>query len=133
MIQVSVKCPKCGKSLMNASHRLDAKPSIMITLSYAGKKAPLFLSSLYGSYAADTSINIPPGKIAGFRCPQCKGDLKSTRKCERCSAQMVAFDLKQGGQVQICARRGCKKHVLEFQDPECELQAFYKSYSTSFQ
>lgn len=133
MIQLLVKCPKCGKSLMNPARRLDAKPSVMITISYAGKNAPLYLSSLYGSYAVETSVSVPLGKIAGFRCPHCKTDLKSTRKCDRCGGQMVAFDLKQGGQVQICSRRGCKKHVLEFQDPESELQAFYKSYSSSFQ
>ena len=132
MIQVGVCCPKCGKSLMNSARKIDGKPSITITLTYAGKNAPLNLSALYGSYALETKLVVPLGKVAGFRCPHCKADLKSTRKCERCSSQMVAFDLRQGGQVQICSRRGCRKHVLEFQDPDSELQAFYKSYSTSF-
>lgn len=132
MMSVSVKCPHCGKSLMDTSKQLNGKPAIAVRLTYAGKNAPLYLSSLYGSYDAETALPIPLSKIAGFRCPHCKGDLKSTRKCDLCSAQMVAFDLKQGGQVQICSRRGCKKHILEFQDPDNELQSFYKSYVKSF-
>jgi len=45
---------------------------------------------------------------------------------------MAAFKLRDGGKIQICSRRGCKKHLLEFQDPESELEAFYKSYTSSF-
>ena len=113
---------------MNSSKKLDGAPSIEVNLTYAGKHAPLYLSSLYGSYKAETELNMPVGKVAGFRCPHCKADLKSTRKCDACGSQMIAFELKAGGQVQICSRRGCKKHVLEFQDADSELQAFYKSY-----
>ncbi|MDA8131545.1 MAG: hypothetical protein M0011_08590 [Elusimicrobia bacterium] len=128
MLSVSVKCPHCGKSLMSASKKLDDAKAIEVNLTYAGKHAPLYLSSLYGSYQVETSLNMPVGKVAGFRCPHCDADLKSTRKCDACGSQMVAFDLKAGGQVQICSRRGCRKHILEFQDPDSELQAFYKSY-----
>ena len=128
MINVHVKCPHCGKSLMNSSKKLDKAPSIEVHLTYSGKHAPIYMSSLYGSYAVETALPIPQGKVAGFRCPNCKADLKSTRKCDACGSQMIAFDLKAGGQVQICSRRGCKKHVLEFQDADSELQAFYRSY-----
>ena len=113
---------------MSASRKLDDAKAIEVNLTYAGKHAPLYLSSLYGSYQVETSLNMPVGKVAGFRCPHCNADLKSTRKCDACGSQMVAFDLKAGGQVQICSRRGCRKHILEFQDPDSELQAFYKSY-----
>ena len=132
MINVSLKCPHCGKSLMDAKKKLDEATSINVHLTYAGKNAPLYMSSRYGSYVVETELSVPLGKIAGFRCPHCKADLKSTRKCEVCAAQMVAFDLKEGGQVQICSRRGCKKHLLEFQNPDSELQAFYKSYVKAF-
>lgn len=128
MVNVSVKCPHCGKSLMNSGKKLDKVASIEVNLTYAGKHAPLYLSSLYGSYLVETSLPIPTGKVAGFRCPHCEADLKSGRKCDACGSQMIAFELKGGGQVHICSRRGCKKHVLEFQDADSELQAFYKSY-----
>ncbi|MBI4655569.1 MAG: hypothetical protein HY746_02355 [Elusimicrobia bacterium] len=132
MINVLVKCPLCKKSLMDAKNKIDSKPSIAVTMTYAGRNAPLYLSSLYGSYKIQTVINVPRGKIAGFRCLFCKKDLKSSRKCDICGAQMVSFDLWHGGQVQICSRRGCKKHLLEFQDPDIELEAFYKSYLKAF-
>ena len=132
MISVSVKCPHCGKSLMDPKKKLNSSTSILIHLTYAGKNAPLYMSSAYGSYLVETPLGVPIGKIAGFRCPHCKADLKSTRRCDVCAAQMVAFDLKEGGQVQICSRRGCKKHILEFQNPDNELQAFYKSYVKAF-
>ena len=128
MISVSLKCPHCGKSMMDAAKKLDGATAIAVRLTYAGKNSPLYMSAHYGSYTVETGLRIPLGKIAGFRCPHCKADLKSTRKCEICAAQMVAFDLKEGGQVQICSRHGCKKHLLEFQNPDSELQAFYKSY-----
>jgi len=132
MINVSLKCPLCGKSLMDAGKMLDGKPAITVKLTYAGKNSPLYLSSVYGSYKVETEITVPQGKIAGFRCPHCKGDLKSTRKCDVCGAQMVAFDLKEGGQVQICSRRGCRKHILEFENPNKEIEAFYRSYLKAF-
>ena len=132
MLQVSVKCPHCSKTLMDPARKVDGKSSISICLSYAGKKGMLSMSALYGSYAVEQPFDIPQGKVAGFRCPHCDADLKSTRKCDSCGAQMVAFDLRGGGQVQICSRKGCKKHVLEFQDPKTELEAFYKSYAKSF-
>jgi hypothetical protein len=113
---------------MEPKKKLEDSASINVRLTYAGKNAPLYMSSRYGSYTVESGLSVPIGKIAGFRCPHCKADLKSTRKCEVCSAQMVAFDLKEGGQVQICSRHGCKKHLLEFQDPDSELLAFYKSY-----
>ena len=132
MINIYVKCPHCGKSIMSAKKKMGGKTAIEVKVTYAGKNAPLYLSSVYGTYDIELDLNIPLGKVAGFRCPHCKVDLKSTRKCDICSAQMVAFDLKGGGQVQICSRRGCKKHILEFQDPKSELQAFYKSYLKTF-
>jgi len=132
MVTVNVKCPHCGKSLMDKKKIIDGKPSIAVKLTYAGKRAMLYLSSVYGSYKVETEVDVPKSKIAGFRCPHCDGDLKSTRKCDICHAQMVAFDLKEGGQVQICSRRGCKKHIVEFENPKTELEAFYKSYIKAY-
>lgn len=132
MVVVKVKCPHCGKSLMDSKKKIDGEQSISVKLTYAGKKGMLYLSPVYGSYNIETEIEVPKGKIAGFRCPHCESDLKSTRKCDVCNAQMVAFELKDGGTVQICSRRGCKKHLIEFEDPSKELELFYKTYLKSF-
>lgn len=132
MIVVKVRCPHCKKSLMDNKKIIDGEQAIMVKLTYAGKKGTLYLSPVYGSYNIETEIDVPKGKIAGFRCPHCGADLKSTRKCEICNASMVAFELKDGGIVQICSRRGCRKHLIEFEDPSKELELFYKTYLKSF-
>jgi hypothetical protein len=38
---------------------------------------------------------------------------------------MSALQMGKGGMIQFCSRRGCKKHLLEFDDPEADLKAFY--------
>jgi ssDNA-binding Zn-finger/Zn-ribbon topoisomerase 1 len=56
----------------------------------------------------------------------------STRICEKCNAEMVLMEIEDGGNIQICSRKGCKKHLLEFEDLQTELKAFYNVYSTFF-
>ncbi len=132
MIQLRVKCPACGRTLMKSSPKIDGKPSALLNISYGGRSGRLYLSAVYGSYQILCDINVPSGKVARFFCPNCRSLLRSSRKCEQCKAPMAAFKLRDGGKIQICSRRGCKKHLLEFQDPESELEAFYKSYTSSF-
>ncbi|MFA5162411.1 MAG: hypothetical protein WC421_09205 [Elusimicrobiales bacterium] len=131
MLQLSVKCPHCLKTLMSP-RKIGGGSSVCVRVSYAGKRGMLYLSAVYGSYDTVAPFQVPPGKVAGLRCPHCDADLKGARRCDGCGAQMAAFVLKHGGQVQICSRNGCKKHILEFQDPKTELEAFYKSYAKSF-
>lgn len=131
MVNLKVKCPYCGKSLMNSEHKIDRLSSIELKITYAGKNAPIYLSSKYGSYSIQSSLVPPKGKVAGFRCPHCDADLKSTRKCEMCGSQMISLVLNKGGSVQVCSRSGCRKHLLEFQNPDDELEAFYKAYIKS--
>jgi hypothetical protein len=45
MVSVLVKCPHCGKSLMNSGKKLDKVSAIEVNLTYAGKHAPLYMSS----------------------------------------------------------------------------------------
>jgi methionyl-tRNA synthetase len=101
----------------------------MVKFSYAAKKGSAYLSSLYGSYNSELPFAIPEHKVAGFRCPHCDADLKTDRKCDVCGSHMVALDLTQGGNVQFCSRKGCRKHLLEFSDFDTELEAFYKAYA----
>ena len=132
MIQVNVKCPVCGKSLMDDSHKIDNCPSIAVNLVFGKKKGAMYLSSLYGSYNIDIKVPCPVGKVSKFYCPHCKEELKASRTCEVCDAPMVGFSFKEGGAIQICSRMGCKKHLVEFEDPELELRMFYENYGTFF-
>jgi hypothetical protein len=52
--------------------------------------------------------------------------------CEKCNAKMALMNIEDGGNIQICSRKGCKKHLLEFEDLQTELKAFYNVYSTFF-
>jgi methionyl-tRNA synthetase len=128
VIQVNVKCPHCGKSFMEEGHKIDGHPSVKLLIEHEKKKGSLHLSSLYGSYNIETEVFVPEKRIAQFFCPHCQAELKSTRLCELCQAPMVAMNFEGGGIIQICSRRGCKKHLIEFGNLESELSAFYNKY-----
>jgi hypothetical protein len=132
MIQVNVKCPYCEESLMDEEHEIDNYPSIKVTIEFKGRYGWLRLSSLYGSYNAESEFPIPHCEIVRFFCPKCNANLEGMRKCEECGAPMIAMDFVNGGVVQICSRKGCKKHLIEFEDLETEIRAFYDTYSTFF-
>lgn len=132
MIRVRVKCGRCGKSLMDERMQIDGRPSIRVMAKHGAKTGILNLSSNYGSYRINSEIEFKKGAIARLSCPHCKKEMRGSRTCEKCEAPMIPLALQEGGIVQICARRGCKKHCVEFEDPEAELQAFYGAYSTFY-
>ena len=132
MIEVSVNCPHCGKSFMDQDHKVDNHPGVSLMAEVRNKRGWVRLSSLYGSYKVETEFPIPPGEITKFYCPHCNRELIGTRKCHECGASMVPLKFAEGGVVQICSRRGCKKHLIEFENLEQELSAFYNRYSLFF-
>ena len=132
MIQVNVKCPHCGKSLMDEEVKIDDHPSVKLNIQWSGKRARLCLSSLYGSYKVDSELPVPEGEVVKFFCPHCNVNLAGSRSCEKCNAPMVPLRFTEGGTVQICSRRGCKKHLIEFEELETALRAFYDKYSPFF-
>ncbi len=133
MINIGVCCPYCQKSLMNHQHRIKDVPSVELI----GKLPPelgsaegiIRLSAYYGDYQIETVLVIPPNTIVEFKCPYCHKVLTSSRECDLCSAPMAALEFPRGGKVQFCSRRGCKKHLIEFEDAEEELRAFYEEHS----
>jgi len=132
MIQVNVKCPHCGKGLMDEEIKIDDLPSVKLNVQLGKKRGGLRLSSLYGSYNIDSEFSVPQGEVVRFFCPHCNTDLTGSRRCEECSAPMIPMKFTQGGTVQICSRRGCKKHLIEFEELDTELKAFYDKYSLFF-
>lgn len=132
MIRVRVKCGRCSKSLMDEPVQIDGCPSIRVIAKCGAKTGDLNLSSIYGSYRIKCEVDLKKGAIARLFCPHCKKEMVGSRRCEKCEAPMTPLALQEGGLVQICARRGCKKHCIEFEDPEAELRAFYGAYSTFY-
>lgn len=135
MLHFEVECPFCQKSLMDDEHHIKEHPSIeflgTLPAEAGGGEDLIRLSAYYGDYQVETSLVIPPGVVVEFRCPFCKSLLTSTRLCELCTAPMVAAAFPRGGRIQFCSRRGCKKHLIEFDDLEEELRAFYEDNSLS--
>ena len=132
MIQVKVKCPYCGQSFMSDEKLIDNHPSVKVSIKLKNKSGFLYLSSLYGSYKIITEFDLPLDAIVLFFCPHCNADLRGDRLCDKCNAPMVIFKSFTGGCIQICSRRGCKKHLVEFENLEDELLSFYKAYPLFF-
>ena len=132
MIQLNVECLHCKHSLLDETYKIDGHPSVYLLFECEGKKGELYLSSIYGSHNSKIPSFVSDGDTLTLLCPWCKASLMSTRICEKCNAQMVSMNIEDGGNIQICSRRGCKKHLLEFEDLQTELKAFYNVYSTFF-
>ncbi len=130
MVEVRIKCPACGESLMDETREIDGNAGIRVLGETGGRKTKIWLSSLYGSYNVESEQEIAVGTVTTFFCPECGEELKSTRMCELCEAPMVPFGFAEGGTVQICSRRGCKRHLVEFSDIRAELRSFVDSYFT---
>jgi len=128
-VSVNIKCPICGKSLMDKKHLVDNKPSVFVKIKFDGQEGDLRLSSIYGSYNLESSVEIPQDTVVRFFCPHCSAELKSDRKCDLCGAPMIPFNLIEGGGVHICSRRGCKGHSIEFDDLELALRHFYNKFA----
>lgn len=111
---VAVNCPRCNHSLMDATYLIDGYHSIKVTVSFNNTHGWLRLSSLYGSYAVDYEYSVPEHAIVNFFCPHCHTELSSSSVCPICAAPMVPMIVRDGGVLQICSRRGCKGHMLDF-------------------
>ncbi|MEW6198514.1 MAG: NAD(P)H-dependent oxidoreductase subunit E [Planctomycetota bacterium] len=110
---VSVSCPRCNHTLMDPEHPIDNAPSVRVTVAFERQHGWLRLSSLYGSPAIESEYEIPRDTVVNFFCPHCHAELRGASNCPECGAPMVAMIVRAGGIVQICARRGCKGHMLD--------------------
>lgn len=127
-MSLRLKCPNCGRSLMDSEDLVDNEPSIHLDVEYKNKRGGIWLSSIYGSYNYKASIDLPKNEIAKFICPHCETQVTSQAECMTCGAPMVPFYLDMGGKVSICSRSGCKNHFVEFEDLSIALRKFYQEY-----
>lgn len=116
-IVILAKCPRCGKSFMDAGHSVDGLDSITVAASARNALGWVRLSSVYGSYTSESEHEIPAGTIAAFSCPFCRSDLLSPgSNCPECEAPMSMLGTQGGGVIEFCSRKGCKGHALEVRD-----------------
>jgi hypothetical protein len=128
LISLKVKCPHCGKSLMDHTQYLNAKPSIKVRIEHHGKEGMLNLCSSYGCFDKVSNVELVKGEIAKLSCLHCKKDLKGMHFCDLCEAPIVDFNLDKGGNVHFCSRIGCEKHYVSFEDIYTTLTNFYHEY-----
>jgi len=110
---VDVSCPRCNHGLMDPTHKIDGFPSIRITVAFHSQHGWMHLSSLYGSYVVESEYELPTESVVNFFCPHCHAELTGAGLCPVCDAPMVPMIIRGGGVVQICARRGCRYHMLD--------------------
>ena len=126
LISLKVKCPHCGRSLMDHTLFLNSKPSIKVRIDMMGKQGILNLCSTYGCFDKQSTVELIKDEIAGLSCMHCKKDLKGLNVCDLCHAPIVDFSLDKGGAVHFCSRIGCKKHFVSFEDIYTTLTNFYE-------
>jgi len=127
-VSVQVKCPLCGKSLMDHEHPLHDVPSIKLNIQLGKEKGIIRLCSIYDCYDHVSDIDISGKEVVEFSCPHCHQILNSAEKCDVCDAPMVPFNLDMGGKVVICSRKGCTKHYVAFENLQDAIRKFYDEY-----
>ncbi len=127
-ISLNVKCPLCGKSLMDHEVKVDDASSIKLVITQNNKRGNIYLSSVYGSYNLSCDIELAENEIAVFACPHCREEITTKDLCEACQAPMSLVVLDMGGKIHFCSRRGCTKHSVEFEDLALAMKKLYQDY-----
>lgn len=130
-VKIQAKCPGCSESLMNPSVRVDDLPSIALEAKVGHKAGYIYLSQVYGSYSkAFENVDDIEGSVAEIYCPHCHAGLPKEGTCA-CKAPIVSLTLHIGGTIKFCARNGCKKHSLEFEDVDTAFRLFQSQDDSS--
>ncbi len=118
-IQVRLRCPECGRSLMNAEVPVDGLESIEFLVKIGNRIGTLYLSQIYGSYEKIfDGVEDVKGAIVECSCPHCLQPFPMRRPCATCTAPVISLDLEGGGVIKVCSRNGCKMHALEFENAD---------------
>nr|NQU89199.1 hypothetical protein [Bacteroidota bacterium] len=130
-VSLLVKCPHCGKSLMDEEHKIHDKATIKLNIECEASRGVIYLCSLYGCYDKECAVGIKDQEIGKFYCPHCNQSLTRDINCKLCDAPMVGMNIKVGGKVNICSRCGCENHYVVFEDLTEAINKFYHEYGFS--
>ena len=102
MVNVSVKCPHCGKSLMNSGKKLEKAASIEVNLTYAGNEAEGCILAATMDCAIGQTYNLSSdGDITQAeytnKIAECLGEKPITRKVPFQVAYNAAFMMELVG------------------------------------
>lgn len=127
-LSLSLKCPHCSASMMDAEKLVDNEASIALQIEIADKNGKINLSSIYGSFNYYCDIENPVDSIALFSCLNCGKEIKTSSECKVCNAPMASLVLDIGGKVSFCTRSGCQNHTVEIDDLDNVLRKFHQVY-----
>lgn len=130
-ISLAVKCPHCAETLMDNNHIVHGYPSVKVNIETARARGVIWLCSIYDCFDHENNIELSEDEETRFYCPHCNQSLMLETLCGHCKAQMVGFNIKVGGKVDICSRKGCKNHYVVFENLADEINKFYQEYGTS--
>jgi predicted RNA-binding Zn-ribbon protein involved in translation (DUF1610 family) len=116
---------------MDEGHQINGKASIKVNIVTERERGVLWLCSDYGCHAHENDIELRESEIVKFYCPKCNKSLMRDVNCKMCDADMVGFNIKAGGKVNICSRMGCENHYVVFEDLHSAISKFYQEYGVS--
>jgi NADH-quinone oxidoreductase subunit E len=110
---LTLHCPHCAHTLLDTGHLIDGHPSVHLTARFNGSPSSVRLSSLYGSYAVESEYDFPLNALVTFACSHCDAELTCPSHCPDCDSPMFSLSVAPEGTLRVCARRGCKSHMLD--------------------
>jgi predicted RNA-binding Zn-ribbon protein involved in translation (DUF1610 family) len=129
LLVLELHCPNC-KAILTEGTKV-----VLQGYSTKGKeKGEIRLSAVFGDYAAETELNLSDGEIVEFQCPHCEASLMIATKCKECNASMASLNIKEGGTLDFCPRKGCHNHVMGgFKDVDEMMRIMNNVMDTPFQ
>ena len=128
-VSLIVKCTHCNESLMDYKKLLNEKPSIKVNvINEDADKGTLWLCSTYGCYDKVSDIPLKKDNTVQIYCPSCKKTLNTEIRCEKCSGNMVKFNIEIGGVVSICNTMDCESHYVMFEELTDTIRKFHNEY-----
>ncbi|MEN8008282.1 MAG: hypothetical protein ABFS42_14795 [Candidatus Krumholzibacteriota bacterium] len=121
-IRLEVSCPDCGHSMMDEDHLIEGVPAVQCRIQVPGpnpklpRKVPIWFSSYYGSGVYECEQTLEENQQMILFCPSCDTRLHGDFSCNKCGDEMVCLDLKGGGKITVCTRRGCKRHFIQLDE-----------------
>jgi hypothetical protein len=101
---------------MEPGVQVDALDSILFQAKVGNSRGHLYLSQIYGSYnKIFEQVDDISGSIVECFCSRCSTPFPVVGTC-KFKAPIISLNLKDGGNINVCTRNGCKKHSLEFED-----------------
>ena len=107
MLVLDLSCPQCGATLTEG-----AKVHLDAFIRDTHQQGVVYLSAVFGDYTMETDLAIAEGTAVEFRCPECEASIMLPLPCRICGASMASLNLRAGGYLEFCSRRGCKAHAL---------------------